>query len=228
MLELKKIEKSYSNGIVTCDVLHDVNLKFENGEIVSITGASGAGKSTLLHILALLDTPTAGSVYLDGKDVSNLSIGERADIRLKNFGFVFQDYQLVSTLNAHENIIFPSLYKNKKIDQSLYDKIIRDCGLNQLLAHFPHELSGGEQQRVAVCRALLSKPNIIFADEPTGNLDSKNAETIFSLLLQYARENHCTLIYVTHEKRFAALADYSIVVCDGVCSKQNARSIINE
>lgn len=219
MIQTKNINKSYSNGTVACSVLHDVNLIFQDTEIVSITGASGAGKSTLLNMLALLDTPTSGSIILDGNDVSTLNKAQRASLRLNNFAFVFQNYQLISTLNAHENIVFPAYYKFGKFDQTYYKEIVNKCGLESVLEHFPHELSGGEQQRVAVCRALLTKPNIIFADEPTGNLDSENANNVFNLLIQCSRENKCTLVYVTHEEKFAALADSRIYVNDGRCRK---------
>ena len=220
MIRLNDINKAYKNGELSNEVLHDVTLEIPDAKVVSITGPSGAGKSTLLNLMALLDVPTSGSIYFNDQLVSEENAETRAAFRLKRFGFVFQDYQLISTMNARDNIVFPAHYKGDTFEELYFQQIVSACQLNNLLEHFPHELSGGEQQRVAVCRALCSKPDVIFADEPTVNLDSKNAETVFNLLIESVRLNQGTLIYVTHEARFAELADMRILVNDGVCQWQ--------
>lgn len=220
MIKLNDVNKTYKNGQLSNEVLHDVTLEIPDAKVISITGPSGAGKSTLLNLMALLDVPTSGSIYFNEQLVSEENAETRAAFRLKRFGFVFQDYQLISTMNARDNIVFPSHYKGDTFEEAYFHQIVSACQLNNLLEHFPHELSGGEQQRVAVCRALCSKPDVIFADEPTGNLDSQNAETIFNLLFESVRLNQSTLIYVTHEARFAQLADMRILVNDGVCQWQ--------
>lgn len=225
MIKIEHVEKTYDNGILSCSVLHDVTLNIGDSEIVSITGASGSGKSTLLNVISSLDKPTSGKVFFNDMELSALSESECASLRLNSFGFIFQDFYLVSTLNVHENIIFPAHYKSGTYDKQFYDEIVSECGLKNKLLNFPHELSGGEQQRVAVCRALLSHPDVIFADEPTGNLDSVNANAVFQLLISYAKKCKCSLVYVTHEEHFAQLADYRIFVSDGICSKQKTHQI---
>lgn len=162
MIRLENINKTYKNGQLSNEVLHDVTLEIPDRKIVCITGPSGAGKSTLLNLMALLDVPTSGNIYLDTQLISDADAEKRAAFRLKRFGFVFQDYQLISTMDARDNIVFPSYYKGNTYEDSYFEQIVSACQLGDLLEHFPHELSGGEQQRVAVCRALCSKPDVIF------------------------------------------------------------------
>ena len=220
MITAKNITKNYGAGETACTALNDVSLTISDTDIVAITGQSGSGKSTLINVLSTLDTPTEGTVVYNKKDITRLSEAQRAEFRLKNFSFVFQDFYLISTLNVHENIILPVQYKGKGYDKEFFEKIVMECGIKDKLLNYPHELSGGEQQRVAICRALLMKPKVIFADEPTGNLDSFNSEKVFELLISYAKSNSCCLIYVTHEEKYALLADRRIIVSDGKCEEK--------
>ena len=217
MLKAENITKIYGAGETACTALNNVSISIGDADIIAITGQSGSGKSTLINVLSGLDIPTDGKVYFNSEDITALSEKKRTDLRLKSFSFVFQDFYLISTLNVHENIILPSRYKNKKNDKEFFEKLTTECGISDKLLNNPHELSGGEQQRVAICRALLMKPDIIFADEPTGNLDSVNSGKVFELLVSYAKENSCCLVYVTHEEKYALLADRRIIVSDGKC-----------
>ena len=217
MLKAENITKIYGAGETACTALNNVSISIGDADIIAITGQSGSGKSTLINVLSGLDIPTDGKVYFNSEDITALSEKKRTDLRLKSFSFVFQDFYLISTLNVHENIILPSRYKNKKNDKEFFEKLTTECGISDKLLNYPHELSGGEQQRVAICRALLMKPDIIFADEPTGNLDSVNSGKVFELLVSYAKENSCCLVYVTHEEKYALLADRRIIVSDGKC-----------
>lgn len=219
MITAKNITKSYGAGETACTALNDVSLTIDDTDIIAITGQSGSGKSTLINVLSTLDTPTEGTVIYNKKEITKLSEAQRAEFRLKNFSFIFQDFYLVSTLNVHENIILPVQYKENGYDKELFEKIVTECGIKDKLLNYPHELSGGEQQRVAICRALLMKPKVIFADEPTGNLDSFNLSKVFELLISYAKSNSCCLIYVTHEEKYALLADRRIIVSDGKCEE---------
>lgn len=216
MFVIDKLNKIYGEGEAANHVLKDLSLEIPEGQILSITGASGSGKTTLLNILAGLDTATSGRTEYNGIDLAKLTAKERRLLRLKEFGFVFQAFHLISTLSVYENIILPATAKNSQYDKSLFDTVVQQCGLNDKLRSFPHQLSGGEQQRVAIARALLSQPNVIFADEPTGNLDSQNAETVFSMLSSYAAEYHRTMIYVTHEQVFTKFANAHIRLSDGI------------
>lgn len=217
MLKAENITKIYGAGETSCTALNNVSISIGDADIIAITGQSGSGKSTLINVLSGLDIPTDGKVYFNSENITALSEKKRTDLRLKSFSFVFQDFYLISTLNVHENIILPSRYKNKKYDKEFFEKLTTECGISNKLLNYPHELSGGEQQRVAICRALLMKPDIIFADEPTGNLDSVNSGKVFELLISYAKENSYCLVYVTHEEKYALLADRRIIVSDGKC-----------
>lgn len=217
MIKVNNVTKIYGTDETACKALDKVNLNIGETDIIAITGPSGSGKSTLINVISTLDSPTDGEVLFDSKKISSMPESKKADFRLKNFGFVFQDFYLISTLNAKENIILPMNYKSKNYDQDLFDELIDKCGMRNKLLNYPHELSGGEQQRVAICRALLMKPKVIFADEPTGNLDSHNSKIVFDLLISYAKNTQSCLVYVTHEEKFASLADYRIEVLDGRC-----------
>ncbi len=222
MFVIEHLNKTYGTHDTANHVLKDISFTIPDGQILSITGASGSGKTTLMNILAGLDTATSGMVTYQSKNLADLSPDQRRTLRLHEFGFVFQAFHLISTLSVHENIILSAAAKNGQYDRNLYDNIVEQCGLKNKLRSFPHQLSGGEQQRVAIARALLSQPNVIFADEPTGNLDSQNAENIFSMLSSYAADYCKTMVYVTHEMEFTAFADRIIRLTDGCITERDA------
>ena len=214
-VEAKNIIKEYKIGNTTTRVLKDVSLQVMKGEFVSIMGQSGSGKSTLLYILGGLDTPTSGKVYMNGADISHFNDEKMSIIRRRNIGFVFQFYNLIPNLNVEENIMLPLLLdgKNLKDYKNQLDEILDIVGLTDRRKHTPRELSGGQQQRVAIARALIGKPEILFADEPTGNLDSKTGIEIIDLLNKINRDNGQTIIMVTHSPE---AAKSTIIVSDGL------------
>lgn len=218
MIKVNNVTKIYGSGETECKALDNVSLNIGSSDIVAIIGPSGSGKSTLINVMSTLDLPTEGEILFNSEKISSMKEAKKSDFRLKNFGFVFQDFYLISTLNAKENIILPMNYKSKDYDNALFEELVNKCGIKDKLLNYPHELSGGEQQRVAICRALLMQPKVIFADEPTGNLDSYNSKIVFDLLISYARSNNSCLVYVTHEEKYASLADYKIEVLDGKCT----------
>ncbi|MDL0222008.1 ABC transporter ATP-binding protein, partial [Clostridioides difficile] len=187
-----------------------------SGEFVSVIGPSGSGKSTLLHILSGLDNPTSGQVLLDDKDIYKHTEKELSALRRKSFGFVFQQFNLLPVLTASENISMPVLLDKKQPDKGYLNEISSLLGIADRLNHLPHELSGGQQQRVAIARALIAKPDIIFADEPTGNLDSKSGSEVMNLLIKTSKQFGKTLVVITHDDRIAKLADRKISIIDGV------------
>ncbi|MFR8601233.1 peptide ABC transporter ATP-binding protein [Clostridioides difficile] len=196
--------------------LNNVNLEINSGEFVSVIGPSGSGKSTLLHILSGLDNPTSGQVLLDDKDIYKHTEKELSALRRKSFGFVFQQFNLLPVLTASENISMPVLLDKKQPDKGYLNEISSLLGIADRLNHLPHELSGGQQQRVAIARALIAKPDIIFADEPTGNLDSKSGSEVMNLLIKTSKQFGKTLVVITHDDRIAKLADRKISIIDGV------------
>lgn len=214
MLKATGIHKSYG----ALRVLKGVDLEAAQGEVVSIIGASGAGKSTLLHVLGTLDNPDSGSVIINGKDVFNQSQRDLADFRNRNVGFVFQFHNLLPEFSTLENVMIPGLIAgtDEKLVKSKATALLERLGLNERLTHKPSELSGGEQQRTAVARALVNDPELILADEPSGNLDSKNASELHSLFLQLRRELKKTFIIVTHNLEFAGMADRKLEMKDGL------------
>jgi len=216
MFQIKNLNKIYGKGEISNHVLKNISFTIEDKSIVCITGASGSGKTTLMNILAALDNDFDGKAFYNDIDLSLLSAKERRKLRLNNYGFVFQAFHLIETLSVHENIILSATAKNNNYDKNFYDEIVSCCGLEKKLNSYPHQLSGGEQQRVAIARALLPKPKVIFADEPTGNLDSSNAQKVFQLLSDYARKFECGLVYVTHEEKFICFADKHIKLNDGI------------
>lgn len=217
-IEAKNIIKEFKIGNTTTRVLKDVSLQVMKGEFVSIMGQSGSGKSTLLYILGGLDTPTNGKVYMNGTDISHLDDDKMSIIRRRNIGFVFQFYNLIPNLNVEENIMLPLLLdgKNLKDYKKQLDEILTIVGLYDRCKHTPRELSGGQQQRVAIARALIGKPEILFADEPTGNLDSKTGTEIINLLSKINKESGQTIIMVTHSREATKSSSRTITVLDGV------------
>lgn len=217
-IEGKNIIKDFQIGNSKTRVLKDISLKILQGEFVSIMGQSGSGKSTLLYILGGLDTPTSGSVYMNGMDISKLNDEKMSQIRRQQMGFVFQFYNLIPNLNVEENIMLPLLLDGKKMKdyQKELNRILDIVGLSDRRKHTPRELSGGQQQRVAIARALIGKPEILFADEPTGNLDSKTGVEIMNLLCEINRDSGQTIIMVTHSPEAAKSTGRIITVRDGV------------
>lgn len=217
-IEGKDIVKEFKIGDTTTRVLKGVSLKIMQGEFVSIMGQSGSGKSTLLYILGGLDAPTRGSVHINGVNISQWDDEKMSEIRRQKIGFVFQFYNLIPNLNVEENIMLPLLLDGKKMKdyKKQLDRILNVVGLGDRRKHTPRQLSGGQQQRVAIARALIADPEILFADEPTGNLDSKTGEEIMSLLQKINRESRQTIIMVTHSQAAAKCSSRVITVKDGV------------
>lgn len=210
MITLKNVYKSYKSKYTNLDVLDNVSFSIDKECIVAITGKSGSGKSTLLNLMYGIEKPDKGNIIINNTDISKLSMRELSDFRLNNFGYVFQDFQLISTLNVMDNIILPTYVKKKKIDQNLIDEILDFTDLKDKIKSFPFQLSGGEKQRVAIARAMLTEPKIIFADEPTGNLDEENTNKIMDYLVRGAKNNKNTFIYVTHDMELCKYADISL------------------
>ena len=217
-IECKNIVKDFKIGNTTTNVLKDVSLKVIKGEFVSIMGQSGSGKSTLLYILGGLDTPTKGTVSMNGIDISKFNDEKMSKIRRRKIGFVFQFYNLIPNLNVEENIMLPLLLDGKKIRdyRKQLNEILEVVGLSDRRKHTPRELSGGQQQRVAIARALIGNPEILFADEPTGNLDSKTGAEIMELLQSINRNSGQTIIMVTHSPEAAKSSNRIITVKDGM------------
>ena len=209
------IKKYYGKDDCIVKAVDDISLEIECGKFTSIVGTSGSGKSTLLHCMAGLDKPTFGNVYLGENDIYTLSDDELSKIRRQEFGFIFQSFNLIPVLNVYDNIILPIQLDGKKEDKEYIMDIVKKVGLEDQLRKFPNELSGGQQQRVAIARALSNKPAIIFADEPTGNLDSKTTEEVMSLLRSTVKDLNQTLLMITHDENIARQADRLITISDG-------------
>ncbi len=209
------VSRRYGEGEAAVDALIDVSAAFDRGRFTAIMGPSGSGKSTLMHILAGLDRPTAGSVLLDGEEITGLDDAELTRLRRDKLGFVFQFFNLLPVLTAEENLVLPLSIAGRKPDREWLQQLIATVGLEDRRTHRPAELSGGQQQRVAVARALVSKPAVVFADEPTGNLDSKSSGDVLRLLRQAVDEFGQTVIMVTHDPAAAAHADRLITLRDG-------------
>lgn len=215
LIEAKDLKKDYVNDEIVTSVLHGVSFKIEAGEFVAIMGPSGSGKSTLMHILGFLDTLTEGKFMFKGRDVSNLDEDELARIRNEEVGFVFQAFHLLPKTSVYDNIKLPLLYSNAKNQDKLIRSAIKAVGLEHRIKNFSNQLSGGEKQRVAIARALVNNPSIIFADEPTGNLDSKSGNAIMEILEDLNEAGH-TIILVTHESDTARHAKRIIKISDGL------------
>ncbi|MGN7764643.1 ABC transporter ATP-binding protein [Paenibacillus sp. 22594] len=219
LLSTRNLCKTYGTGEAKVDAVKNVSFSVEKGEFVAIVGPSGSGKSTLLNLLGALDAPTSGKVLLDGKDVFTMKEKELSVFRRRNIGFIFQAYNLVPELNVEENIILPLLLDYRKPDRKYIDELLEILGLTQRKHHLPNQLSGGQQQRVAIGRALATKPAMILADEPTGNLDSKNSRDVINLLKLSVERYHQTLVMITHNPSFASFADRILNVEDGIVTE---------
>lgn len=215
ILETKGLKKIYGSGEAEVRALDGVDLSIEKGEFTAIVGTSGSGKSTLLHMLGGLDRPTAGTVTVDGRELSGLKDEELTIFRRRKIGFVFQNYNLVPVLNVYENIVLPIQLDGNQEDCEYVKQIIETLGLQQKLNNLPNNLSGGQQQRVAIARALASKPAIILADEPTGNLDSKTSQDVMGLLKITSQRFSQTIVMITHNEEIAQMADRIIRIEDG-------------
>lgn len=218
------LTKEYIAGDQVITAVNDVTVAFEQGEFCAITGPSGSGKSTFLHILSSLENPTSGSVKYGDQNLSDYNDNQLSILRRRRFGFVFQAYNLVNELTGYENILLPVMLDKKKADEEYLNKIIHLLGLEDRLEHLPSALSGGQQQRIAIARALANKPTILFADEPTGNLDGKNGREVLSLLKYAAKELGVTLILVTHDQHVAEQADRVLRIEDGKIVADSKRS----
>jgi|TARA_B110000259_G_scaffold146266_1_gene164856 lipoprotein-releasing system ATP-binding protein len=216
-IELKNINKSFFVKDKESAILRDINLLLEPGKITALVGPSGSGKTTLLQIAGLLDSPTSGQVMFDNQNLSNSKDKERTEFRKNNIGFIYQDHNLLPEFNAIENILLPLLIKkeNKKTSFKKAEEILEKINLSDKKNSFPYELSGGEQQRIAIARAIITKPKILFADEPTGNLDSKNAENIFQIFYNFTKEYQINSLIVTHNMDLAKQMDQIITIEDG-------------
>jgi putative ABC transport system ATP-binding protein len=214
------LTRRYGEGDTAVDALRGVSLDVRKGELTAVMGPSGSGKSTLMHILAGLDRPSSGEVTIAGTKLSTLNDNELTKLRRQHIGFVFQFFNLLPMLDAEENVVLPLSIAGEKPDKAWVDDLLEQVGLTQRRKHRPSELSGGQQQRVAIGRALVNKPTIIFADEPTGNLDSKTSGEILELLERSVRELQQTIVMVTHEPRAAAIADRVLFLDDGVIVRE--------
>lgn len=207
--------KYYGTGDNLVKAVDCIDLAIKQGEFVSIVGKSGSGKSTLLHMLGALDTPTSGSVWLDGENISSFKENRLSQIRRRKIGFVFQSYNLIPSLNVWENIVLPLGLDNKELDEPFIRDIIKTLGLENRVKHLPNTLSGGQQQRCAIARAIAAKPSIILADEPTGNLDTKTGDEVMALLKTSAKKYGQTLVVITHNEEIAQMADRTVMIADG-------------
>ena len=215
ILSTRNLTKTYAIGDRKLDVLKDVSLDIHAGEVVAIVGSSGSGKTTLLGLLSGLDQPTTGSVLIDSIDITDKTEDELAPVRNRTIGFVFQSFHLIPSLTAIENVMFPAELDRDPAARQKAERLLQRVGISERAGNYPHQLSGGEKQRVAICRALINEPRILFADEPTGNLDSKNSDEILALLFELHREKQMTLVLVTHDMEIASKADRVIPLQDG-------------
>ncbi|MCB2301037.1 ABC transporter ATP-binding protein [Clostridium tagluense] len=215
LLKTEYLQKIYGTGEASVKALKSTDLVIEKGEFTAIVGPSGSGKSTLLHLLAGLDKPSSGHVYINGADIYSMSEKELSRFRRRNIGFIFQFFNLIPILSVEENIKLPILMDEKKVDNDYINELMEILDIKNRKNHLPGEISGGQQQRVSIARALSTKPSIIFADEPTGNLDSKNSKEVLELLTMSIKKYNQTLVMITHDPKVAACADRVITISDG-------------
>ena len=222
LLETVNLKKTYDHRNGTIDLFDNVNIKIKRGDLIALVGPSGSGKSSFLHLLALLDDPTKGNIFLKNKDTKDFSEEEKDQVRRKNISIIFQDNNLLTDFTALENVIMPLIIKGEKTNTSIKKAttILKNVKILNRKNHFPNELSGGEQQRVAVARALVTEPELILADEPTGSLDMKTAKDIFKLLNHQKRSDRI-IIFATHNRFFAKKADYLLEIRDGSIKSSN-------
>lgn len=216
LIKAENLSKVYGGGENKVTALHRANMEIAAGDFISIMGPSGSGKSTLLHLLSGLDFPTEGRLSYDNQDIYQLNDRELSAFRRRRIGFIFQQFNLLPVLTARENILMPLLLDRKQEDKEYLEELARLLGISDRLTHLPHELSGGQQQRVAIARALIARPDIIFADEPTGNLDSKSGEEVMRMLEGIRRTMGKTLVVITHDSRIAQMAERRFVIMDGI------------
>lgn len=216
ILRVENLTKSYGKNETKVDAIKNVSLSVEKGTFIAITGPSGSGKSTLLHLLGGVDRPTSGKVYINDVDIYNLKTKDLAIFRRRNIGLIYQFYNLIPVLNVKENILLPAELDNRDIAREYFDDLMKTLGLIDREKHLPNQLSGGQQQRTSIGRALINRPSIILADEPTGNLDSKNSKEILELLKLSVKKYNQTLIMITHDKNMALQADRIISIEDGI------------
>jgi putative ABC transport system ATP-binding protein len=220
VVEAHELERQYGEGDTAVHALRGVSLQVDRGHLVAVMGPSGSGKSTLMHTLAGLDKPTSGTVRIAGTEITGLDDAQMTRLRREHIGFVFQFFNLLPMLSAEENVLLPLSIASEKPDQAWLDQLLTKTGLADRRRHRPSELSGGQQQRVAIARGLVTKPTILFADEPTGNLDSKTGGEILELLRDSARDYNQTIVMVTHEARAASIADRIMFLADGLIVKE--------
>ena len=216
ILRVENLCKTYGKGEAEVQALKNVSFSLEKGEFAAVIGESGSGKSTLLNCIGALDTPTSGSIFIDGQNLFSMKEEKRTIYRRRNIGFIFQSFQLVSELNVEQNIVFPLLLDYREPDQKRVNEILDLLGLTERRKHLPSQLSGGQQHRVAIGRALITQPKLILADEPTGNLDSKNSQDVMDMLTTASRHYQQTILIITHNKNLTASVDRVFQVSDGV------------
>lgn len=211
-IDLTKVYGSKDNEVMALD---HVNVEFKRGEMTAIMGPSGSGKSTLMHCMAGLDTPSSGKVIVEGLEVSSMNQKQLTDLRREQIGFIFQSFNLVPTLSAEENILLPLQIAKRPIDREWFNQVVKVVGLEKRLTHRPSQLSGGQQQRVACARAIMARPSVIFADEPTGNLDSKTTKEVMHMIRGFAKRFHQTIVLVSHDPEMTEYADRIVTLIDG-------------
>ena len=231
----RDVMRRYGEGDTAVDALRGVSVEIAPGKATAVMGPSGSGKSTLMHILAGLDKPTSGSVDIEGIEITSLGDNDLTKLRREHIGFVFQFFNLLPMLDARENILLPLTISGEKPDEEWFDQLVKDVGLEERLSHRPAELSGGQQQRVAIARALISRPTVLFADEPTGNLDSTTSHEILELLRRSVEQYGQTIVMVTHDARAAAIANRVLFLADGTivrelgeCDAHTIHSVLDE
>ncbi|MCI7261913.1 MAG: ABC transporter ATP-binding protein [Clostridiaceae bacterium] len=216
LLEVQSLSKTYGSGETAVHALKNVSFSVPKGEFVAVVGESGSGKSTLLNLIGGLDTPTSGKVLIDGKDIFTMNDRKLTVFRRRNIGFIFQAFNLVPELTVEQNIIFPMLLDYQKPDRKYLEELLTVLNLKERRSHLPNQLSGGQQQRVAIGRALITRPSLILADEPTGNLDSRNSSEVIALLKEASKKYEQTILMITHNRQLAQTADRVLQVSDGV------------
>lgn len=216
LLDVQHVSKTYGSGDTAVHALRDVSFTVPKGEFVAVVGESGSGKSTLLNMIGAMDTPSAGKIFIDGQDIFAMRERKLTIFRRRNIGFIFQSFNLIPELTVEQNIIFPILLDHEKPDKPYLEELLAVLGLTQRRHHLPSQLSGGQQQRVAIGRALITRPALILADEPTGNLDTKNTSEVIALLKEASRKYEQTILLITHSQAIAQTADRILQVSDGV------------